>query len=86
MKREEYAKIIKRMVEKRVDKMEENGCWFSLFFNGYTNTYSLYMGELNNKKGLPFGSPFFMLSAVNLDSAALNGQYRNICVGRVCSL
>lgn len=47
MKREEYAKIIKRMVEKRVDKMEENGYWFSLLFNGYTNTYSLYMGELN---------------------------------------
>ena len=47
MKREEDAKIIKRMVEKRIDKMEENGCWFSLFFNGYTNTYSLYTGELN---------------------------------------
>jgi hypothetical protein len=47
MKREEYAKIIKRMVDNRIDKMEENGCWFSLFFDGYTNTYGLYMGELN---------------------------------------
>lgn len=45
MEREEYAKIIKRMVEKRIDKMEENGYWFALFFDGYM--YSLYMGELN---------------------------------------